>query len=298
MWTLKGEPFLAGIWVILLVEWAVIFWSFSPTVQILHRCLSLLVSCPEPWGRLWWETNTSALLRFSEQKETFCNFRDVNKSRLVCLLCHQRKCIVDELRRHPELDLSVLNSGFAATLPYVPVVFTLLYAVLWCVKLFFFYRAAMIEDLSNSSFSAIQDHIQTHLTLFLKLPHYKQTYLAEKVMTKLVCTNLLVFCAPGLIFHCVPVRNPKDRQICESCVIHICFIVSTDCCTSWMKCEFSWVWLDLLLSGLFSSWGTYRWPRSGFPGTSAAFLRPWQLGPGGQRSSGSETGGDEKFLPS
>lgn len=60
-----------------------------------------------------------------------------------------------------------------------------------CLKLFFFYSVTMLEDLSNSSFRAIQDHIQTQLPYFLKLPHYKQTYLAEKVMSNLVCTNLL-----------------------------------------------------------------------------------------------------------
>lgn len=33
------------------------------------------------------------------------------------LFCYQRKCIVDELRKHPQLDLSVLHSGFVTTLP-------------------------------------------------------------------------------------------------------------------------------------------------------------------------------------
>lgn len=47
----------------------------------------------------------------------------------------------------------------------------------------------MLEDLPNSSFGAILDHIQTHLTDFLKLPRYKQTHLAEKVITRLVCTS-------------------------------------------------------------------------------------------------------------
>ncbi|TNM91167.1 hypothetical protein fugu_003456 [Takifugu bimaculatus] len=73
-----------------------------------------------------------------------------------------RKCIIDELKKHSEIDLSLLSPGFAATLP-----------------------VTMLEDLSNSSFSAILDHIQTHLTDFLKLPHYKQTNLAEKVITRL-----------------------------------------------------------------------------------------------------------------
>ena len=32
-------------------------------------------------------------------------------------MCYQRKCIVEELRKQPELDLNALSSGFAATLP-------------------------------------------------------------------------------------------------------------------------------------------------------------------------------------
>lgn len=48
----------------------------------------------------------------------------------------------------------------------------------------------MLEDLSNSSFRAILDHIQTHLADFLKLPRYKQTNVAEKAVTRLVCTRL------------------------------------------------------------------------------------------------------------
>lgn len=79
----------------------------------------------------------------------------------------------------------------------------------------------MLEDLSNSSFRAIQDHIQTHLTYFLKLPHYKQTYLAEKVITKLVCINLLVFCAPGFIFVAFQSETQKTDMI-DRYVIHIC----------------------------------------------------------------------------
>ncbi|XP_074475063.1 stereocilin isoform X1 [Sebastes fasciatus] len=73
-----------------------------------------------------------------------------------------RKCIVDELRKQPALDLSALSSGFAATLP-----------------------VTMIEDLSNASFRAVLDHIQAHFADFLRLPQYKQTNLAEKVVTEL-----------------------------------------------------------------------------------------------------------------
>lgn len=56
----------------------------------------------------------------------------------------------------------------------------------------------MLEDLSNSSLSAILDHIQTHLTDFLKLPRYKQTNLAEKVITRLVCTRFKAILCTGV----------------------------------------------------------------------------------------------------
>ncbi|XP_070759951.1 stereocilin [Enoplosus armatus] len=73
-----------------------------------------------------------------------------------------RKCVVDELRKQPDLDLNALSSGFAATLP-----------------------VTMIENLSNASFRAILDHIQAHFADFLRLPHYKQTNVAEKAVTEL-----------------------------------------------------------------------------------------------------------------
>ncbi|XP_026175975.1 stereocilin [Mastacembelus armatus] len=73
-----------------------------------------------------------------------------------------RKCIVEELRKQPELDLSVLRSGFAATLP-----------------------VTMTENLSNASFRAILDHIHAHFADFLRLPHYKRMNLADKALTEL-----------------------------------------------------------------------------------------------------------------
>ncbi|KAF7659084.1 hypothetical protein LDENG_00003550, partial [Lucifuga dentata] len=73
-----------------------------------------------------------------------------------------RKCVIEELRNHPEFDVSALSSWFAATLP---------------VK--------MVEDLSNTSFRTILDHIQKHFADFLRLPHYKQMNLAEKSITVL-----------------------------------------------------------------------------------------------------------------
>ncbi|KAG7230527.1 hypothetical protein INR49_012240 [Caranx melampygus] len=73
-----------------------------------------------------------------------------------------RKCIIEEIRKRPDLDLSVLSSGFAVTLP-----------------------VTMIEELSNASFRAVLDHIHAHFVDFLRLPHYKQTNLAEKALTEL-----------------------------------------------------------------------------------------------------------------
>lgn len=44
----------------------------------------------------------------------------------------------------------------------------------------------VLEKLSNASFRGILDHVQAHLTDFLKLPRYKQTNLAEKAKSELV----------------------------------------------------------------------------------------------------------------
>ncbi|XP_028293866.1 stereocilin isoform X2 [Gouania willdenowi] len=71
-----------------------------------------------------------------------------------------RKCMVDVLRKQPEIDVNTLSSGFAATLP-----------------------VTMIESLSNASLRAILDHIQGHFTVYLRLPYYKQTNLAEKILS-------------------------------------------------------------------------------------------------------------------
>ncbi|KAM4743938.1 stereocilin [Anableps anableps] len=73
-----------------------------------------------------------------------------------------RKCLVDELQKQPELDLSSLSSGFAATLP-----------------------VTMLENLSNASVRAILSYIQLHFLDFLRLPRYKQTNLAEKALSEL-----------------------------------------------------------------------------------------------------------------
>ncbi|XP_068173270.1 stereocilin [Antennarius striatus] len=73
-----------------------------------------------------------------------------------------RKCIIDELRKQPEINLSALSPGFAAALP-----------------------VTMFETLSNVSLRAIVEYIQEHFTDFLRLPHYKQMNLAEKAITEL-----------------------------------------------------------------------------------------------------------------
>ncbi|XP_060924825.1 stereocilin [Limanda limanda] len=73
-----------------------------------------------------------------------------------------RKCIVEEMRKQPELDLTVLNPGFASTLP-----------------------VTMIENLSNASFKAVLDHIHANFADFLRMPHYKQTCIAEKAKIEL-----------------------------------------------------------------------------------------------------------------
>lgn len=105
---------------------------------------------------------------------------------------HQRKCIVDELRKQTELDLDVLSSGFAATLPYVsPYLFSFIhrYDINWrrlYLHLFFSFSVTMLENLSNVSFRAILDHIQTHFVEFLRLPYYKQMNLADRAITELV----------------------------------------------------------------------------------------------------------------
>uniref|UniRef100_A0A3P8V8D0 Stereocilin n=1 Tax=Cynoglossus semilaevis TaxID=244447 RepID=A0A3P8V8D0_CYNSE len=74
----------------------------------------------------------------------------------------QRKCIIEELRSRPDLDLTLLNPRFAASL------------------------LTMMESLSNSSFRAVLDQVQADFAEFLKLPHYKQTNLAEKARAELV----------------------------------------------------------------------------------------------------------------
>lgn len=63
-----------------------------------------------------------------------------------------------------------------------------------------FSRVTMIENLSNSSFRAILNHIQGHFADFLRLPHYKQINLAEMAITELVKHHELykhhIYCIP------------------------------------------------------------------------------------------------------
>ncbi|XP_045075601.1 stereocilin [Coregonus clupeaformis] len=74
----------------------------------------------------------------------------------------QRKCVVEELRQRPEEDLDGISPWFAAKLP-----------------------VNLIENLSNTSLTAILAHIQQHFVDFLKLPRHKQMALAEKAITVL-----------------------------------------------------------------------------------------------------------------
>ncbi|XP_061526984.1 LOW QUALITY PROTEIN: stereocilin-like [Phycodurus eques] len=73
-----------------------------------------------------------------------------------------RKCIIEEVRKHPHLDVSGLSPRFSATLP-----------------------VTMMDDLSNTSLRAVLDHVQTHFADFLQLPHYKQTNMAKKAVSEL-----------------------------------------------------------------------------------------------------------------
>ncbi|XP_062869517.1 stereocilin [Trichomycterus rosablanca] len=73
-----------------------------------------------------------------------------------------RKCVVDELRKSPDLNLDGLAPSFIAQLP-----------------------ATMIEKLSNSSLMAILNHLQRHFIDFLQLPRHKQTTLAERAVSVL-----------------------------------------------------------------------------------------------------------------
>ncbi|XP_061669972.1 stereocilin-like [Syngnathoides biaculeatus] len=72
-----------------------------------------------------------------------------------------RKCIIQEVRKHPHLDVSGLSPRFSATLP-----------------------VTLLDGLSNTSLKAILDHVQAHFPDFLQLPHYKQTSMAMKALTE------------------------------------------------------------------------------------------------------------------
>ncbi|CAL8243225.1 unnamed protein product [Lota lota] len=73
-----------------------------------------------------------------------------------------RKCIVDELRIHPDISLDDLNPWFAAALP-----------------------VTMTERLSNTSLTRILLHVRRNLPAFLMLPRYKQMHLAERAVAVL-----------------------------------------------------------------------------------------------------------------
>ncbi|XP_027017151.2 stereocilin [Tachysurus fulvidraco] len=77
-----------------------------------------------------------------------------------------RKCVLEELRRRPDIDLDGFNPSFTAGLP-----------------------VTMIERLSNASLSAVLNHIQRHFIDFLELPRHKQMTLAEKAIEVLMISE-------------------------------------------------------------------------------------------------------------
>ncbi|XP_053094140.1 stereocilin [Pangasianodon hypophthalmus] len=74
-----------------------------------------------------------------------------------------RKCVVEELRKRPDVDLDGFDPSFAAGLP-----------------------VTMIERLSNASLSAVLNHLRRHFIDFLELPRHKQMTLAEKAIDVLM----------------------------------------------------------------------------------------------------------------
>ncbi|CAL8383253.1 unnamed protein product [Arctogadus glacialis] len=79
-----------------------------------------------------------------------------------------RKCIVEELRIHPEISLDDLHPWFAAALPIT-----------------------MAERLSNTSLTRILVLLRRNLPAFLTLPRYKQMHLAERALTVLASPRAL-----------------------------------------------------------------------------------------------------------
>ncbi|KAF5906160.1 stereocilin-like, partial [Clarias magur] len=70
-----------------------------------------------------------------------------------------RKCVVEKLRKRPDVDLDGFNPSFTARLP-----------------------VTMIEHLSNASLLAVLTHVRRHFIDFLELPRHKQMTLAEKAI--------------------------------------------------------------------------------------------------------------------
>ncbi|XP_015224475.1 PREDICTED: LOW QUALITY PROTEIN: stereocilin-like, partial [Cyprinodon variegatus] len=112
-------------------------------------------------GTIWRGISAYRDIQWSSQQTQFL-FRQIHEFKNVTIKMVKQKCIVDELRKQPELELSFLSSGFAATLP-----------------------VTMVDNLSNASIRGILSHIQLEFLDFLRLPHYKQTKLAEKALSEL-----------------------------------------------------------------------------------------------------------------
>lgn len=77
----------------------------------------------------------------------------------------------------------------------------------------------MIENLSNASFRAILDHIQAHFADFLRLPHYKQTNLAEKAVTELVKHQHVIhkYC-----IYCISLHDVQELTHCNMFEVDMC----------------------------------------------------------------------------
>ncbi|XP_061749537.1 stereocilin [Nerophis ophidion] len=80
-----------------------------------------------------------------------------------------RKCVIEELREQPEVDLNDLSPWFSAT----------------------FTAMTMMDELSNASFRAVLDYVQAHFADFLLLPRYKRTNIAEGALGELDSSRLI-----------------------------------------------------------------------------------------------------------
>lgn len=97
--------------------------------------------------------------------------------RIEATACNEPQCFEPWVCSNATVSVSLISGKYLNCLSEVIHIHT--FALL-------FSSMTMIEELSNASFRAILDHIQTHFADFLRMPHYKQTNLAEKAVTELV----------------------------------------------------------------------------------------------------------------